>query len=77
MLAGAISYGVLHLYRLKREREEPLPPERLPKEWDSVMPRENKRSKNKSRADTEPAFRKVGVKRSSKKVPGNSKGKLK
>lgn len=77
VLVAAISYGAFYLYRLKSEREVPLPPERLPKDWDSVMPRDKNRQQKQARQDTEPSFRKVGVKRGSKKIPGNSKGKLK
>ncbi len=61
-LVAAISYGAAYLFRLKSKNEEPLNPEHLPKDWESVMPKE-KRAKPVPK-DTGPSFMKVGVKSS-------------
>lgn len=71
-LAAAISLGAVHLYRVKMEKEHPLPPENLPKDWDSVMPREKKRAAPKSQSGP-PSFMRVGGK-SGKLGAGKSKG---
>ena len=63
LLAAAISYGVVHLYRLRSSKEAPLPPDKLPKDWDSVMPREKPKEQRKAGTASEPSFRKVGVKK--------------
>jgi len=59
VLVAAISLGAAYLFRAKSRNEKPLNPEHLPKDWESVMPKE-KRVKS-VRKDTGPSFRKVGV----------------
>jgi len=72
ILAGAVSAAILYWYKEKSKREQPLPPESLPKDWASVMPREKAVPKKTDKQ--EPSFRKVGVKIGSN---GRPAGKLK
>jgi hypothetical protein len=65
ILAAAISYGAMQWYRVHSEKEEPLPAEKLPKDWDSVMPRAKPKDERKSAPGSEPSFRKVGVRKGS------------
>jgi hypothetical protein len=64
ILVGGISFAVFRWYQLKSAREEPLPPEKLPKAWNDVMPKEKRPTNNKKSSD-EPSFRRVGVKKRS------------
>ena len=57
---AAISVGALRLFNWRADKERPLPPEKLPKDWDSVMPSEKPRPRPKS-AGAERSFRKVGT----------------
>ena len=66
VLVGAISLGAAYLFRKKSRNEMPLNPEHLPKDWESVMPKEKRRSKRSFSKSTEPSFKKVGVKSSSR-----------
>ena len=65
ILAAGISYAVVHFYRVRSEKEEPLPPEHLPADWDAVMPRSKPKGEQKAVKGSEPSFRTVGVKKGS------------
>lgn len=74
ILAAAFSAGVVYWYKERSKREQPLPPETLPKDWASVMPREKAKSTKKEAKSDPYSFRKVGVKVGSN---GRSASKLK
>ena len=42
VLAAAVVAGALYLYKLKASNHKSLPPESLPKSWDSLMPSDGK-----------------------------------
>lgn len=64
VIVAAISWGAMHLLNARSVKVKPLDPEHLPKDWESVMPRE-KKVEAKTTKSTQPSFRKVGVKQSS------------
>jgi hypothetical protein len=73
IVAAGISAGALHLFRLRSKSEGPLPAENLPKDWESVMPREKSNSRKPESKRDEPSFKKVGHSKSDSGSRGQRK----
>ncbi len=65
VLVAAISLGAAYLFRAKSRNEKPLHPDNLPKDWESVMPKERRNLNRPVSKSSEPSFRKIGVKSNS------------
>ena len=63
-VVAAISWGAMYLLKAKSVKDVPMDAEHLPKDWESVMPRE-KKTQTKTPKGNEPSFRKIGVKQNS------------